>query len=328
MVAWFNSIDQQHMLKLIFSGLLLCAGTSALAIEKITLWPTVLFVRGQDLCQYQDAFGQSRNDLTAQATNQLRALVQVGVDSKDAMEILVTVDALIDKNKAMANSGQGMDVTLEASLKASIDAVSQGLNPENTRLEFANPTPVLAFLEALRDNKRFDTPDMQQMSRVKGFVWGTYSYSPGCKGDVLVTLHVVLPRGESVSFQAQGKPESVMGNIAVQMVRHFQRTSFPTVISMGERFLVLVGAPGSSINKAPTPKIAEEACAMIKARLPSEKEYEYLSILGDWSGGVSLDHKLWAMVNNHVLSPDTRNPSPVRHPEDVNYQEVYFYCVR
>ena len=328
MVAWFNSIDQHHMLKLIFSGLLLCAGTSALAIEKITLWPTVLFVRGQDLCQYQDAFGQSRNDLTAQATNQLRALVQVGVDSKDAMEILVTVDALIDKNKAMASSGQGMDVTLEASLKASIDAVSQGLNPENTRLEFANPTPVLAFLEALRDNKRFDTPDMQQMSRVKGFVWGTYSYSPGCKGDVLVTLHVVLPRGESVSFQAQGKPESVMGNIAVQMVRHFQRTSFPTVISMGERFLVLVGAPGSSINKAPTPKIAEEACAMIKARLPSEKEYEYLSILGDWSGGVSLDHKLWAMVNNHVLSPDTRNPSPVRHPEDVNYQEVYFYCVR
>ena len=88
----------------------------------------------------------------------------------------------------------------------------------------------------MRDNKRFDTPDMQQMSRVKGFVWGTYSYSPGCKGDVLVTLHVVLPRGESVSFQAQGKPESVMGNIAVQMVRHFQRTSFPTVISMGDRF--------------------------------------------------------------------------------------------
>ncbi len=316
------------MLKLIFSALLLCAGASALAIEKITLWPTVLFVRGQDLCQYQDAFGQSRNDLTAQATNQLKALVQVGVDSKDAIEILLTVDALIDKNKAMASAGQGMDVTLEASLKASIDAVSQGLNPENTRLEFANPTPVLAFLEALRDNKRFDTPDMQQMSRVKGFVWGTYSYSPGCKGDVLVTLHVVLPRGESVSFQAQGKPESVMGNIAVQMVRHFQRTSFPTVISMGDRFLVLVGAPGSSINKAPTPKIAEDACAMIKARLPSEKEYEYLSILGDWSGGVSLDHKLWAMANSHVLSPDTRNPSPVRHPEDVNYQEVYFYCVR
>lgn len=254
--------------------------------------------------------------------------MQVGVDSKDAIEILLTVDALIDKNKAMASAGQGMDVTLEASLKASIDAVSQGLNPENTRLEFANPTPVLAFLEALRDNKRFDTPDMQQMSRVKGFVWGTYSYSPGCKGDVLVTLHVVLPRGESVSFQAQGKPESVMGNIAVQMVRHFQRTSFPTVISMGDRFLVLVGAPGSSINKAPTPKIAEDACAMIKARLPSEKEYEYLSILGDWSGGVSLDHKLWAMANSHVLSPDTRNPSPVRHPEDVNYQEVYFYCVR
>jgi len=316
------------MFKLIFSALLLCAGTCALAIEKITLWPTVLFVRGQDLCQYQDAYGQSRNELTAQATNQLKTMIQGGVDSKDAINILVTVDALIDKNKAMASATQGMDVTLEASLKASIDAVSQGINPENTRLEFANHTPILVFLEALRENKRFDTPDMLQMSRVKGFAWGTYSYSPGCKGDLLVTLHVVLPRGESVSFQAQGKPETVMGSIAIQMVRHFQRTSFPTVIAMGDRFLVLVGAPGSSINKAPTPRIAEEACAMIKARLPSEKEYEYLSILGDWSGGVSLDHKLWAMANSHVLSPDTRNPTPVRHPEDVNYQEVYFYCVR
>ena len=100
------------MFKVLLCTLLLCASASALAIEKITLWPTVLFVRGQDLCQYQDAYGQSRNELTTQATNQLKTLIQVGVDSKDAINILVTVDALIDKNKAMATATQGMDVTL------------------------------------------------------------------------------------------------------------------------------------------------------------------------------------------------------------------------
>ena len=301
---------------------------NALAVEKITLWPTILFLRGQDLCQFQDAYGQSRNESTIQATSHLKELIYAGVDSNAAVGILMAVDGLIDKNRAMANAGQGMDITLEASLKAGIDAISHGINPENTRLEFANNIPVLDFINALKQNKRFDSPDMQQMSRVKGFAWGTYSYAPTCKGDLLVTIHVVLPRGETVSFIGQGRPENVMSIIAKKMVQHFQRTSFPTLVPIGDKFIVLVGAPGTSINIAPTPRIAEDACKAIKARLPTEKEYEYLSILGDWNGGISLGHKMWALAGNHVMSPDTRNPSPVRHPEDVNYQEVNFFCVR
>jgi len=37
---------------------------------------------------------------------------------------------------------------------------------------------------------------------------------------------------------------------------------------------------------------------------------------------------LWALADNHVMSPTTRNPSPVRHPEEVNGKEFSFYCVR
>jgi len=96
-----------------------------------------------------------------------------------------------------------------------------------------------------------------------------------------------LPRGETVNFQAQGRPEQGMSGIAMQMVRHFQRTSLPT-----------------------------------------ESEYDFLSILGDWNGGVSLGHQFWALADNHIMSPDTRNPSPVRHPEEVNGKEFSFYCVR
>jgi hypothetical protein len=131
-----------------------------------------------------------------------------------------------------------------------------GGNPEKTRLEFANNTPVIDLINALKQGKRFDTPDLQQMSRVKGFAWGT------------------------------------------------------------------------SINTAPTPKVAEQACKAIKARLPTESEYDFLSILGDWNGGVSLGHQFWALADNHIMSPDTRNPSPVRHPEEINGTEFSFYCVR
>jgi len=115
---------------------------NALAVEKIILWPTILFLRGQDLCQYQDAYGQTRNESTIQATNHLKELLYAGVDSNAAVGILMAVDGLIDKNRALATAGQGMDITLEASLKAGIDAISQGINPENTRLEFANNIPV------------------------------------------------------------------------------------------------------------------------------------------------------------------------------------------
>ena len=96
-------------------------------------------------------------------------------------------------------------------------------------------------------------------------------------------------------------------------------------------FFVLIlglGAAGKPINTAPTSLIAERACALIKARLPTLDEYEFLSILSDWNNGVSLSHQLWALSGNRVLNPDTRNPSPIRTPAEVNHMPVSFYCVR
>ena len=308
--------------------LLMQCAAPAWAVEKLTLWPTIFFLRGQDLCQFQDAYGSSRNEMMNQAMGQLTSLISLGVNAPEAVYAIKKIDELIDKNKALATEGLGMDITLEATLKASVNSLSRNINPQNTRLEFANPGTATETLQGVKNNQRFDTTDPAMLTKVKGFVWGTYSYSPGCRGDVLVTLHVVLPKGESVSFQDQGRPESVMRKLAMQMVTHFQKTSFPTMIIMGNRILVLVGAPGSSINQAPNSEIAREACQMVQARLPTEKEYEYLSILGDWNGGVSLGHVFWALPNNMVLSPDTRNPTPVRTHAEVQFAQVNFYCVK
>jgi len=314
--------------KLLFILLLACCIQVAWGVEKITIWPTVLFIKAQDLCQYQDAYGQTRSESMQRASQQIAQLISSGVDSQSAATILMTMDDLVDKNRELATGGRGMDVLLESSLKAYIDADTMGLNPENTRLQFANQESIDQFLAAIRENKRLESFTSNDLLKVKGFVWGTYSYAPNCKGDLWVTVHVQLPKDESVSFQAQGKPELVMQSIAFQMVAHFQRTRFPTVIQMGDATLVLVGAPGTSVNKAPNPKIAENACRMIKARLPKVQEYEYLSILGNWNGGVSLGHSFWALADNGVLAPDLRNPSPVRKHAEVNYEELNFYCVK
>ena len=298
------------------------------AQTQFTLWPTIPFIRGQDLCQFQDAYGKSRSELGQELTNQLMALIQVGAESRDAIDILKNVDRLIDKNRSLAGAGHGMDVTLEATLKASIDALYSQINPRGAKLVFFNPVPILDLLRDLRDQKRHDVLDFKQLSKLSGFVWGTYSFGPSCRGDILATIHVELAKGNSINFQAQGRPESVMSYIASKMIEYFQRTQFPSVVNMNGKSLTLVGAPGTPIGKVPSPEIAEKACKMIKARLPLFDEYEYLSALGDWNGGVEVDHKVWALADGHVLAPDLRNPSPVRHPEEINSDEIYYYCVR
>jgi hypothetical protein len=190
-----SKLTVANFLTLCTLGFTLQAPSPAFAVEKITLWPTVFFLRGQDLCQYQDAFGSSRNELVTQSMGHMKDLLMLGVSAVDAVYTLQKLDELIDKNKQMAIEGNGMDIMLEATLKAAINSVTRNFNPQNTRLEFANPGSTLELIRGLKNNKRFESEDTVLLSKVKGFVWGTYSYSPGCKGDLLVTLHVVLPKG-------------------------------------------------------------------------------------------------------------------------------------
>lgn len=308
--------------------LALVASTTSYAAAQLSLWPTIPFIRGQDLCQFQDAYGKSRNELAQEMAGRLKDLLSYGADADDALDSLLAIDALIDKNRRQATTGQAMDLTLEASLRAALDGLYREIKPKDRKLTFLNPTPLLDMLRELRSAQRQSTLNQQQLAKISGFAWGTYAYGPGCRGDLLVTLHIELGSGASHSFQAQGRPESVMTAVAAQMFKQVQRTVFPSVVNMGQKSLILLGAPGSPIGMVATPAVAEAACTASRGRLPLWDEYEFLSALGEWSGGVALDHSYWALADGHVLAPDLRNPSPVRHPEDVNSNEIYFYCVR
>jgi hypothetical protein len=171
--------------------------------------------------------------------------------------------------------------------------------------------------------------DPKFIKSLSGVAYGTYSYAPSCKGDLLVTVHVDLSCGNTYHFQAQGFPEQVMQSIGLQIFETFHQTQFPSKLKIGNKQLELVGAPGTGVSVAPTPRSAEMACQAIKARLPTEDEYEYLSNVGDWNGGVTCSrNKLWAMANNMVMAPDLRNPSPVRSVAEFPGQVFSYYCVR
>ncbi|MFP5384451.1 MAG: hypothetical protein ACLGHN_00130 [Bacteriovoracia bacterium] len=312
------------MKRLLFT-LALLTSMNAMAVN---LWPTIPFVRGADLCQYQDAYGRSRSEATQEFAQVAERLMRAGATGQEATDLLITIDALIDKNRSLAIRGYGLDVTLEATLKSYVDRLYQDLRPREKKINFKSTAPLVDVVNAIRNGQRHGYIDERLLQALSGMAWGTYSYAPGCRGEILVTIHIILKDGDTINFEAQGRPEIVMSAIAARMFERFQRTQFPSTITIGGKKLELVGAPGSPVDRAPSPELAEEACRMIDARLPTKMEYEYLSMLGDWNGGVGLNDKVWALANGYILAPRLRNPTPVRRPWEVNDREFLYYCVR
>ncbi len=308
--------------------LLLADGAFGAEVQPILLWPTIPFIRGQDLCQYQDAYGRSKSENTQALTQNMIGLLREGASSGNAFAIVLAMDELTNKNRALASTGLGMDVVLEGSLKASLDAIYRDINPQQKRVAFFNPLPLIQVVRELHDQKRQGYLDQRYLAGLSGVVWGIYSFSPTCRGDVTVTLHIETKEGVTHNFQGQGTPETVMQGIAGQVFEYFQRTRFPSKVKYGNGFVELLGAPGSPISHATSPENAEKSCEKLQGRLPTAEEYIFLSSLGDWSGGVTLRHEFWAMANGMVMAPDLPNPSPVRKAEEIRVNEYHFYCVQ
>ena len=132
------------------SLLLILAGSAFGAdIHTILLWPTIPFIRGQDLCQYQDAYGRSKTENTQALTQNMIGLLREGASSGSAFAIVLAMDELTNKNRALASAGLGMDVVLEGSLKASLDALYRDINPQQKKVAFFNPLPLIQVVREL-----------------------------------------------------------------------------------------------------------------------------------------------------------------------------------
>ena len=314
----------------IFLLALMLAPTVALAEHQhsMQIWPTIPFVRGKDLCQYQDAYSKSKNAQSQTLLSNVIALMREGAQDVFAIGIVQAIDEMENLNRARAASGQGMDVLLEGSFKASLDSYYRDVQPAHRQLSFFNPMQLSQLVRTVRDQKRQGYLDDKLVKNLEGVFWGTYSFGPGCTGNILVTLHLEDKDGETYSFQGQGLPQSVMQSLAGQVFEYFQRTKFPSKVSMGNAALEILGAPGAAFAHTPNTTYAERVCKQMSGRLPTAQELEYVNALGDWNGGITLRNDIWAMQNNMVYAPDLPNPSPVRTADEIRGQPIHFYCVR
>jgi hypothetical protein len=211
----------------------------------ITVWQTVPFIKGQDLCQFQDAYGSTAQENHKNLSQQLIHLLNAGADPAQLVDLLNALDRNTQLNRERATAGKGMDVLLEGSLKASLDAQYTKLQPRNRNITFFNPAPIYALARDLRDEKRQGYLDAGMLGKLNAMAWGTYSYAPTCKGDLLVTLHIQVTSGRTYNYQARGRPDQVMLAISSQLFAEFQHTQFPSKVKMGNRTLELIGTPGA-----------------------------------------------------------------------------------
>jgi hypothetical protein len=296
--------------------------------ERIDIWPSIPFVRGADLCKYHDAYGQTRSEYMREMVRNAQDLMFSGAYGPEALQMLTEFNRLYDRNQALATRGKGLAVTLESTLKAYVDQYYRQLHPRLKRLSFRHMGDLLNIIQATSAGQRDGQLTREQLKKLDFIAYGTYALAPNCRGNIQVTLHLIGKDGQSESYVATGKPSVVMSQIASEMFTQFQRTQFPTTITMGRTTLELIGGMNGSVDKTHSPQNAQRVCRNIGARLPNQFELEILDARGDWSGGVSLQNKTWALPNGKVYAPYLRNPTPVRNPWEVNAKEFYYYCVR
>jgi hypothetical protein len=135
----------------LIGALLLGMFAMPLVAAEVTLWSTIPFIRGQDLCQYQDAYGRSRSASRNEMVRDVKDLMAMGAEAKDAAAVIVALDQLIDKQRQTASTGLGMDVTLEGLLKAALDQTYRDVHPKIRKLSFFNPNTLIELLTTLKD---------------------------------------------------------------------------------------------------------------------------------------------------------------------------------
>lgn len=287
----------------------------ALPKDKVVeIWSKIPFFRGADICRYSDAYSQPRTQYMSRMVGQASELMALGAKPGEALKLLEAFNSMYDRNLQIATTN--LDVTLESSMLAFVDDYYRDLNPTDRKLQFINMEELRGFAPAAA------------VGRLDFMAYGTYSFAPSCKGDILVTLHLVGKNRALTSYHAQGKPEVVMSKIASELFTDVQRTKFPAEVTVapGQTFRI-IGGPNGYVGKARTSRQAEIGCRAIGGRLPTFEEIEVADAYGDWNGGVSLQEEIWWIAGGKVYAPMLQNPSPVRAAWEVNAGDKLYFCV-
>lgn len=301
---------------------------SSVQAKRVDFWPTIPFIKGADLCNYQDTYGQSRSEYMNQMVGLAQDLMFSGAFGNEALQMLANFQSLYERNVALATQGRYLDVTLENTFRAYMDQFYRDLKPRHKNISFTHIAPLLQIVQAINNNQRIGITRDDLIGDLDYMIYGSYSFAPNCRGDILVTLTILGRDGVTKNYMGQGRPSTVMSQIAAKIFEDFQRTVFPSTISLGRRSLTLIGDLNGQIGNSQNPEVAERNCEILDARLPTVDEYHVINSYGSWSGGVSLGNEAqkWCITGNRYFTPNsTRSTWGYR---DVNKKNCQYICVQ
>ncbi|MCO4754660.1 MAG: hypothetical protein KC478_09255 [Bacteriovoracaceae bacterium] len=295
--------------------------------DRYDFWPRIPFnIVGANLCEFESAYSQTRSEYIGEMVGHAEKLLLAG--DTDPVKTLQAFNEMYQKNLKYARKGLG--VTLENTFKSYLDQFYRSINPRQKRLEFKYVQPVDQVINAAISGGQAARISRSDAAKVDLLAYGTYSMSPNCNGQVVVTLTIINKDGYTKDYIAQGRAHQVMSNIATQVFDDYQRTKFPSKIKLPRKTLQLLGGLNGSIDTARFLREAQMSCESMDARLPTEYEYKMLNAYGTYSGGVSLGGRgvLWAMSGDYVFVPEYQR-NPVRDVSSMGRTSSYKYiCVR
>lgn len=312
--------------------LLLLVSTPSLTVAKTAnIWASIPFIRGADLCQYNQAYSQTRSEYMHDMTGMASELMQSGAKGSEALDMLVKFDSLYDKNLRLAMQYKYMDVTLENTLKSYLDSYYRTNPVRERKVHFRQLNDIRSITRAINNGQRIGNIPADSYSIVDYIAYGSYSLAPNCNGNIQVTVSLVGEDGLTKNYSGIGKPSVVMSQIASSIFTEFERTQFPSTLNINGRKLTLIGTSNGSIGETFNPQDAKRTCKYMGGRLPNAIELEMISSYGDWNGGVSIGQAVWAIDQGYelmVYHPGLRNPTPVRRASEVNNTNFKFYCIK
>jgi hypothetical protein len=290
----------------------------SMAKDHYNFWPNIPFnIKGVNLCEFTRAYSQDRVQYMQQMNSLASSLLWMGV--YNPVQTLIQYNRLYERNLAYARIGLG--TTLSSSFKAYLERYYKTLKPKKRYLRFK-------YSNTINEQINLSLPvTAQQVSKIDLFAFGSYTLSPNCSGNIIVTLSLLDRDGLSREYMGQGRSDIVMSQIASQVFEDFQRTKFPSEIKIGNKTLTILGGLNGDIETVTDLYDAKTFCQSLGGRLPRQNEYKFINAYGSWSGGVSLERKIWAMDYPSVFVPYfTRRP--VRSFSEVNEREYYYVCVK
>jgi hypothetical protein len=311
-------------------GLLSYANLAVSSNDATHIWPSIPFVRGADLCAYHQAYSQTRMQYMREMTSMAQSLMRSGAYGSEALEMLLTFDAMYDKNLSLATRHQYLDVTLENTLRGYLDQYYRDLKPREKKIIFTHTSSIAQIIAAARSGQRVGNLPANAFAYLDFIAYGSYAFAPDCKGDIQVTLTLVGKGGQTETFIGHGRPAIVMGQIASKIFERFQRTRFPSRLKIGTRVVTLVGGFNGSVDKVTHLETARMACETQEARLPTASELLMIDAYGDWSGGVGVGRVPWIVQNSSQSDVLIYHPSLRRVVKtwEINEKEYNYYCIK